>query len=170
MIARKYLIRSLLNLSLFFVFQDVYAEQNDVATIEQVEYVVTDSGFNGYTGISSTAIKQEGDANYAEISNLGNNKVDVGQYGTLQESRAFVIGDGNLISVTQVGFNNDSVTLVDGENNKVDLLQSGNGDSSNITIEGSNNVTTVTQSGDNLSFTLNYNGNNAGLTIIQHGM
>ena len=159
---------SLLNLGLFFVFADVYAEpNNDVATIEQV---ATDSFFGGYTGISATAIKQEGDANYAEVSNLGNNKIDVGQYGTLQESRAFVIGDGNLVSVTQAGISNNSVTLVDGGDNKVDLLQSGNGNSLNTTIEGNNNVITASQIGDNLGYTLNLNGNNVGLTIIQHGM
>ncbi len=81
MIAKKYLMRSLLNLSLFFVFSDVYADPSDVATIEQV---ATDSFYDGYTGIRTTVIKQEGDTNYAEVSNLGNNKIDVGQYGTLQ--------------------------------------------------------------------------------------
>lgn len=170
MIVKKYLTRSLLNLSIFLVFTNVYAEPSDMTTIEQVEYIATDSGFGGYIGVSTTSIKQKGDANYAETENLGDNKIDVGQDGTQQESRAFITGDGNLVDVTQVGYKNESMTLVNGGNNKVDLLQSGNNDNSNITIEGSNNVINVTQSGDNLNYTLNFNGNNAGLTIIQRGM
>lgn len=170
MIVKKYLIRNLLNLSVFFVFSNVYAEPSDITTIEQVERIATDSGFGGYIGVGTTSIKQKGDANYAEVQNLGDNKIDVGQDGTEQESRTFIIGDGNLVNVTQMGYSNENMTFMDGGNNRVDLLQSGNNDNSNITIQGDNNVVTVTQSGDNLNYTLNFNGNDAGLTIIQREM